>query len=152
MSFPSCISLALEFSIPWIEPRLTHPWQHFLSNSSPGQVHSPSTFPTPNFTAVIQSELQDTKTGNSGPPAGSCVTHQGERSAMVRNHLLNAFNYCSHHQNSNYNRAGLESKLKLCSVEMLSPKPAVGHGKILFFNNVSIAPLLSATSVLFLRA
>lgn len=121
-------------------------------HSSPGQVHSPSTFPTPNFTAVIQSELQDTKTGNSGPPAGSCVTHQGERSAMVRNHLLNAFNYCSHHQNSNYNRAGLESKLKLCSVEMLSPKPAVGHGKILFLNNVSIAPLLSATSVLFLRA
>lgn len=34
MSFPSCISLALEFSIHWIEPRLTHPWQHFLSNSS----------------------------------------------------------------------------------------------------------------------
>lgn len=53
---------------------------------------------------------------------------------MVRNHLLNAFNYCSHHQNSNYkNRAGLQSKLKICSVEMLSPKPAVGHGKILFF-------------------
>lgn len=41
------------------------------SSASPGQVHvHQATFPTPNFTAVIQPELQDTKPGNSGTPAG----------------------------------------------------------------------------------
>lgn len=46
------------------------------AHSSPGQVHSPSTFPTPNFTAVIQFELQGTKTANSGAPAGSWSPEQ----------------------------------------------------------------------------
>ncbi|XP_068851678.1 uncharacterized protein [Aphelocoma coerulescens] len=37
--------------------------------ASPGQVHIHlATFPTPNFAAVIQSELQNTKIGNSGTP------------------------------------------------------------------------------------
>lgn len=150
----------------WISSSLIHPWLHFLKNSSffsftwPGS-HSPSNIRNPKLhccgpvwsTGHKNWKIWDSSRQMIPRAAVELIEVGGERSGMgKKNHLLNASSYCFHHQNSSYKRAGLESKLKLCSVEMLSLKSAVHHGKILIFNDVSIAPSLSATFALFLRA